>query len=219
MKLWLSDKAAKAAMEATPVTKVVFVDVDGPLAPRRCYQLGQLPGVGGSMKRMDPVAVATVTNACRRSGARIVVSSSWRMWGREKCLDLFNRNGLDPALVHEDWSTSHTLPRGADRSAEIKDWLARHPEIERFAVLEDGHLDVPNLIHVTFEDGILYEHQLMLERFLGIRPEQIDEDSDPCRHRWLAIGQTGHYRCERCEDTAAPGDPRCPWTAGVGGAM
>lgn len=194
------------------VTKVVFVDVDGPLAPRRCYELGQLPGARGSMKRMDPVAVAAVTNACRAARGRLVVSSSWRLWGREKCLDAFKRNGLDPNLVHEDWATPHNLPAGADRSAEIKDWLARHPEVVTFAVLEDGLLDVPNLIQVTFEDGMLYEHQRRLWELLGIKAEEIEEDGDVCRHRWLPI-DGGSYRCERCETTAAPGDQRCPWTA------
>lgn len=150
------------------VTKVLFLDVDGPMIPRRCYPLGQLPGEGGSMKRMDPVAVSVVVRICSLAKARIVVSSSWRIWGREKCLAAFRENGIYHTLVHEDWATSHNLPGGADRSTEIKDWLARHPEVTTFAVLEDGLLDVPNLIHVTFEDGLLYEHQLRLAELLGV---------------------------------------------------
>ena len=193
------------------ISKVIFADVDGPLSPIRCYVLGQLPGAGGSMKCMDPVAVATVVNLCRRSGARIVVSSSWRGWGKEKCLDLFARNGLGLELIHEDWATPHNA--GAVRAGEIKDWLARHPEVTHYAVLDDGVVDVPNLVRVSTQDGILFEHQRALERLLGLERENDFKDNpDECKHRWIGTGE-GRFLCENCDTTAAPGDQRCPWTA------
>lgn len=192
-------------------TKVIFVDVDGPLSPIRCYVLGQLPGAGGSMKCMDPVAVATVVSLCRRSGAKVVVSSSWRGWGKEKCLGLFARNGIGLEWIHEDWSTPRNA--GAVREGEIKDWLARHPEITHHAVLDDGVLDLPNLVRVSTHDGILFEHQRELERLLGLeRENDFKDDPAECRHRWIGTGE-GRFLCEMCDARAVPGDQCCPWTA------
>lgn len=52
------------------------------------------------------------------------------------------------------------------RTREIKDWLSRHPEIENYVVIDDMMLDIPNLVKVSMENGILYEHQLQIFKLL-----------------------------------------------------
>ena len=193
-------------------TKVVFVDVDGPLVPIRAYVLPNR--LGGTVKTMDPVAVAAVASICVAAGAKIVVSSSWAIWGKEKCLGWFQENGFDLGLVHEDWATPRKLPSGADRSAEIKAWLAAHPEITHFAVIEDGHLDVPNLVRTTTHDGLLLEHQRALSSLLGIKDDRHHPVHGGCHHEWRGRGD-GSYECLRCGIPAYPGDPHCPWTFNV----
>lgn len=144
---------------------VLFVDVDGPLAPRRSAVYAQPRNKGkGSIKVFDPVAVAAVLYVLRESGAKIVVSSEWgRVYTKEEVFTWFGENGISFQLFHEDWVTPRTT---RDRSAQIREWLTSHPEAVRYAVIDDEDLDVPNLVRVTMDDGLLLRHQEELERLL-----------------------------------------------------
>lgn len=192
---------------------VIFTDIDGPLASLRAlYLLGKQPSrlpQSVPMARFDPVAVAMVVQAATRADARIVVSSSWAVWGLENVRWHFEANGIPWALVHEDWKTPRDIP---DRALQIKAWLARHPEVTRWVVLDDGSLDVPNLIRCTTNDGLLMEHWDLLQALLGLEPPRPLVPDHGCHHQWNGVGD-GTYECVRCQETAKPGDSHCPWTA------
>ncbi len=206
-------------MSEASTTIVVFCDVDGPLAPIRAYALGKRPGPtpdSRPMAKFDPVAVAMLVDAVVRSKAKIVVSSSWAVWGLENVRFHFEANGISWDLVHEDWMTPRDLPRGANRSDEIKAWLSKHPEVTLWVALEDGHLDVENLIRCDTYDGLLMEHWRLLRVILGLEPPEpvhTGEGLDGCRHQWRGVGD-GTYECVRCDSKAKRGDQHCPWTAG-----
>jgi hypothetical protein len=134
-------------------TKIIFLDFDGPLSTSRTqFQTGNnLP--------FDPVAVQILNHICAASGAKIVCSSR-RTWAqsRENFRETrmhFEKAGLDISNIHPDWScrTDH-----GDRKDHIEGFLKKHPEVTHYAIVDDETVDLPGLVLVGEEDGILMKH-------------------------------------------------------------
>lgn len=138
---------------------VLFFDVDGPMIPSRARFLHQKGS--GSLNTWDPVAVAIVADVLEKTSSRIVVSSQGRILGLRRFKEQMEQNKM-PWLLHEDWAIS--TDSKLTRAQQIREWLAEHPEVTAFAVLDDE--DMPEfgsrMIKVTYNDGVLYEHHASL---------------------------------------------------------
>lgn len=146
-------------------TKVLFLDVDGPMIPTRAWRL---PGnVSKIHKQFDPCAVANILYVLETTGAKIVLSSTWgRVYDWADILHWFNESGIAPRAFHADAITPR-FAEHTDRVIEIKAWLARHPEITHYAVLDDDTVDLPNFVKVSVRNGLMYEHVEELLTLLG----------------------------------------------------
>jgi hypothetical protein len=143
--------------------KIVFLDLDGVLCTSRSHAAH---GTGKTMLEWDRTGVALIKKICKLTGAKIVISSTWRHLIHHK--DLFpalKRHGLwdllysEPILT-EDWRTPN-LHEG--RGAEIMNWLSKHLQFgEKFVIIDDVNVfsEFPgleqNLVLTNFDDGILY---------------------------------------------------------------
>src|SRR5579862_1534120 len=110
---------------------VVFLDIDGVLAPIRAWdRYGEL----------DAGCVQALNEIVARTGAEIVVTSSLR-YGRSvaELQALLAARGFSGLVVD---ATPTDLP-GASRGDEIAAWLRDHP-VERWVILDD-HRDVGEL--------------------------------------------------------------------------
>lgn len=104
--------------------KVIFLDVDGVL---NNFTLIRQNGYD----YIDPVMVSRVAKVVGQTGAKIVLSSTWRlMHSDKKLVDM--ALGVQGMFVHD--STPHL---GSLRSQEISDWLGKNLEVERYAILDD----------------------------------------------------------------------------------
>lgn len=133
--------------------KIVFLDFDGVLNSLSFCRAFPQRGLIG----LDEVAVQRVRKICFRTGAKIVVSSSWRIIHALE--DLQYRLG---ALgLPMDWVIGVTPKHLKSRGHEIQTWLDEHPEVTNFVILDDdsdmAHL-MDRLIQTTFEDGLLEKH-------------------------------------------------------------
>lgn len=138
---------------------IIFLDIDGVLQPhtasdRFTHDLKALrdrftheldPGyatldpydIGAVHHDWHPEAVGHLKQLCELTGARIVVSSNWREGRtRERLLLLFRLQGLDELI--DDVTPSLPL---SPRDEEIAAWLAVHPEVDRFVILDDYFVD------------------------------------------------------------------------------
>lgn len=111
--------------------KVIFLDIDGVLnTPKTIRRFG--------FDFIDDILVALVARICRETGAKIVLSSSWRT--AEKDLNLarlvLERHNLEihdctpvikRELIEGGWVRRHE---------EIRAWL-EEKEVERFAIIDD----------------------------------------------------------------------------------
>jgi hypothetical protein len=116
--------------------KIVFCDIDGVLNNPTCYSRRTANGTPA-----DPKCIAALNRILRTTGARIVLSSTWRIDGVEFCNDRFAEWGVaDP--IFDITPQMDYKPRGH----EIDAWLkARQGEIESFVILDDTSNMDPHL--------------------------------------------------------------------------
>lgn len=134
---------------------VLFLDVDGTLNSARF--LRENPGAFDSAddaEAMDPVAVARLEQVLLRTGAVIVVSSAWRLFHTvEEIQDFLHRRGAPSARV-----IGVTPSLTGYRGGEIRAYLKEHPEITRFAIVDDDSDMEPyyhKLVKTNKDEGML----------------------------------------------------------------
>lgn len=107
---------------------------------------------------LDPRAIIQLRKIVEATNAQIVLSSSWR-WEkelrdkvhyqlREKDIDF-----IDTTMLQIDI----TLSRGK----EIENYLYKHPEIEKYVILDDDQIQIESLspyhVRTTFKYGLTRE--------------------------------------------------------------
>lgn len=105
--------------------RVVFLDVDGVLNSVRDYY---------SIDLATDSHFVLLKELVDRTGAKIVLSSSWRM-------GLSIRDGLVQRLAEYGLEIYDTTPvlyfEGRKRGDEIRAWLNEHEEVTNFVILDD----------------------------------------------------------------------------------
>jgi hypothetical protein len=134
--------------------KVIFLDIDGVLNCAKTKNPRKFPYV------VDRRLLRRLTRLLDRTGAKVVLSSSWR---------------LDPVglLAARYWrlpllDICPDKPR-SPRCSEILAWLAAHPRVTRFAVIddEDDELDELPLFQPSSRTGLTPEIAKGVERYLN----------------------------------------------------
>lgn len=141
---------------------IIFLDIDGVVS------------VLVTRWELSEKHMRRVKKICDETGAKIVISSSWR-WETvdttllkiyERCRDLMKNCGEDLPfdgshfLFNKDMVIGVTERMGpASRGKEIKKWLDGHPEVERYVILDDDSFDIlpeqkPFLIQTYWAGGI-----------------------------------------------------------------
>lgn len=158
--------------------KVIFLDIDGVLnSLRSCIGLGGYSNPGcfsrGESPRFDPVAVGLLRRLVERTGAQIVVSSTWRA----SCLE--NDNLKRALATWYGWENAPIIGRtklgGGRRGPQIQEWLDAH-QVENYVILDDDadmlEEQMPYLVQTHFNMGLSYEHIKQAATILGM-PENV----------------------------------------------
>jgi hypothetical protein len=134
--------------------KILFLDIDGVLiteASARYYRWldKDAPESDKGWRTWCPIATNNLRILLDRvPDLQIVLSSSWRT-GRtiKECADLLEENDIDRTrMVGRTGATVDSQPRGI----EIQLWLDEHPEVIRFAILDDDS-DMAHLMDRLFK--------------------------------------------------------------------
>jgi len=155
------------------VVRVVFLDIDGVLN-HAATRSDVLPN--GTEPLPIPIAPECMTRLNRlvaETGAKIVISSSWRTFARWQDLGpALVRHGLvadvigeTPDLPNDKTWLAHWQARKGEafpferleRGWEIAEWIAAHPEVTAFVILDDcSDMDVlrPWLVLTHSCDGL-----------------------------------------------------------------
>ena len=78
---------------------------------------------------------------------------------------------LGVAIIGATKDTSYNEPRGE----QIAEWLERHPEVTRYAIIDDDSdmLDEQKefFAQTSFQEGMMFHHYMRLTHILGIKDE------------------------------------------------
>jgi hypothetical protein len=154
--------------------RVLFLDIDGVLNHRANF----LPSRHGSP--LCPDAIRRLRDVARRTACRVVLSSTWRMV--DHFVEQLEAAGGFPGR-HDDWRTvqlpvetrNGLIVTPHHRGREIAEWLSRHGEVERYAIVDDDDDMLPEqapfFVRTSFETGLQDGHVEQLVRILiGARP-------------------------------------------------
>lgn len=130
--------------------KVLFLDIDGVV---NCVTTAQRHrGAIG----IDPYMALLVDRIIHATGCDVVLSSTWRLWEK-------SREEVEKQVCKFiDITKSMPLKGGAEmheRGKEIAEWLSRHPEVERYAILDDSCDFMPEqpLFKTSWSTGLTQE--------------------------------------------------------------
>ena len=159
--------------------RVVFLDFDGVLNSLAYIKArGRASVPGDPAHSIDPAAIAYLNEIVQRSGAVVVISSSWReMMPLDGLRQLLARRGFVGMIVGKTPSLSSmpripsaagkliAPPEGVDiafeRGHEIQAWIDVHGPVESFVILDD-HNDMVHLmsrlVQTHYDDGLQARH-------------------------------------------------------------
>ena len=127
------------------MNRVLFLDCDGVVNSERADWEHMAPWP------LEERCAAEVDRIVAATGAEIVISSVWR-------------NGNEaPKVLAARWPVTGKTPNvnhGKVRADEIRAWLAAHPDVTRWAVLDDdadADLGDGSFFRTTFADGLTPE--------------------------------------------------------------
>lgn len=140
--------------------KILFLDIDGVLNSVKFFNT--LPHgftTTRSDEILDPEAIERVNKIINETGAKIVVSSSWRIGlSLVELQILLKDHGITGDIIGMTPSLSF---KGRRRGHEIQAWLNNHLEVIDFIILDDDsdmvHL-MPALVKTSYQEGLLDVH-------------------------------------------------------------
>jgi HAD domain in Swiss Army Knife RNA repair proteins len=161
--------------------KLVFLDFDGVLNSADFFTgLREAEGDQAQCSdRLDPAAVARLNRLLTATSAKVVVSSSWRLFSDtstvETLFDVLRKHGFQGEILgltpymgdcqHGDYRCEE-----AHRGHEIAAWLATWKSLDKvpppdldpvFVILDDGSDMIPHmdrLVQTSWETGLLDVH-------------------------------------------------------------
>ncbi len=154
--------------------KLIFLDVDGVIATPLSFSLSRFLRKKDTDQVFDPLSLFWLRRLCRRTGALVILSSTWRdaLTMDDPWADALYEN-LRRTLQNNGTPIADTTPllMTGDRSLEIGAYLDAHPA-EAFAVLDDSpwfieRRDVAErLVRIRNSRGIRRPHYLAALRLL-----------------------------------------------------
>ena len=149
--------------------KVIFLDIDGVV--NSMYSRSRCQGYTG----IDDDKVILLKQIVDATEANIVLSSTWRL-GYNKAGHHLEKMGdyLKKKLAKHQLEVYDVTPdfgkRGWLRGEEILDWLVKHPDVDRYLILDDEEYDFYKIGHEITDYWIQTEYY---SDFGGLQDEHV----------------------------------------------
>jgi hypothetical protein len=149
-------------------SKVIFLDIDGPMIPATMFLIDRMC----SLNRIFPATtVAVINSLCERTGAKVVFNTTHNQ-------PFPDTPDIGDALVSHGLSAGHLHPTDANtlypnipRDVAIKEWLARHDEVDDWCAIDDCLCaDDEHMVLVDPDAGVHVGHLNAACRILGGPP-------------------------------------------------
>lgn len=152
------------------ILKILFLDIDGVLNSqnyitrtmdeREKMRIDEMGNDSYWAMLIDPDAVAVLNTIIKATGAKVVLSSSWRNSHSLTEMRAFLKlRGFEGELIDKTPKRAPMAPYL--RGNEIQAWLDKHPEVKQFVILDDdsdmAHLS-GKLVQMHWGEGLLPKH-------------------------------------------------------------
>jgi hypothetical protein len=140
--------------------KIIFLDFDGCLNSEASFLCEKRRKVLHIADTLSVVACSNLQYILDQDAdVQLVISSSWRkIHTMQELKNILNSYGVNPSRVLDKTPAIFSN----DRAHEITLWLAEHPNVTKFVILDDD-ADVLNvkdprghIFQTTWEDGLLF---------------------------------------------------------------
>lgn len=138
---------------------VLFLDIDGVVNSE-----ATLRKAGGGIVGIDPYLAFLIGNMVDDLGLKVVLSSSWRHWPdgmktvSQQVCPLIDKTGDEP---YNEVGADPIKEFHTQRGREIKKWLNAHPEVLRYAIVDDDSdmlpEQLPNFFKTSWKTGVTPE--------------------------------------------------------------
>ncbi len=135
--------------------KVIFLDIDGVLNSMQQSVCENIVGTF-NFEGLDRIGIGLIRKLCELTNAKIVISSTWRMGSSvDMIMGAFEAHGWRGASFHKIIIGATPVLNGT-RGIEIEEWLACHPEVTNYIIVDDDadmlESQMDNFVHT---DGVL----------------------------------------------------------------
>lgn len=145
--------------------KVIFLDINGVLVTRSFWnqlKLENKKARGDDHYHLfDPTCVRNLEKLIEETGAKLVISSTWRYIGILKLRNLFKDRKISGEIIGltttERFEDSSSIYSGESRGRQIQEYLDTHPEIENYVIIDDDadmmDCQLENFVNTKFDTG------------------------------------------------------------------
>ncbi len=118
--------------------KVIFLDIDGVLVTRNSIKYQYLNFPNDTDIQFGKKAVKNLNKLIRLTKARIVISSTWRLFhSLEELQNIFKKQDIKGEIISTTSVEKATIEEDIPRGQKIADWLEQHPEIKQYVIIDD----------------------------------------------------------------------------------
>ncbi len=112
--------------------KVIFLDIDGVLNIY-CQDRDKFGCT------FHDHLVDNLESIIEKTGAKIVISSSWRLDGKDAMMEMWKSRNLPGEVIDITPNLSYGagLNTGTPRGKEIQEWLDNHPDVTNYVIIDD----------------------------------------------------------------------------------
>lgn len=141
-------------MKKTNKKRIIFLDIDGVLNTGRWFfETNGKVGEDG-FYTFDPVAVENLRKIISETGADIVISSSWKCYGKDSMLEMWSKRNMPGKVIDvtPDYYSDEMLPNVSSDSLdiaklkgfEIAEWLSLHEKsVSQYVIIDDDDCVLP----------------------------------------------------------------------------
>lgn len=147
--------------------KIIFLDIDGVLNHERFYKERfskryEEVAIAHPYSEIDPECVKKLNILCEETGAKVVISSTWRHSGLDYCVDVLKFHGFTGEVID---ITPSLNGDNYVRGNEILKWIKDNKK------LVGDYYNFTEYVILDDDSDMLYQQRnnfLLIDRFVGL---------------------------------------------------
>jgi len=118
--------------------KVIFLDIDGVLVTRNSIKYQHLNYPDDTSIRFSQKAVKNLNKLIRLTKAKIVISSTWRLFhSLEELQNIFKKQAIKGDIISTTSIERAPVEEDIPRGQKIADWLENNSAVKQYVIIDD----------------------------------------------------------------------------------